>query len=280
MWQEPDSPWWYRFYGFFLHITFLEFTAFYHTVHMIKMFQIGDIKEWIKALILIFTLYAASLKSIWFLTKVSKIKEMMNRLEDLLTISSFGRDGESLILKAYFTKIIKVLKFYYGSTILSCTIPVLIFIARHKTKYLPYETSFFWDYKKIDGIYWALGFHQSIAGFMNSMISYNLDIVFIIFIGLTTAAVDELSHEVASVSKSSVTTKVKVRNKVSKQVNEAQQKLKKLHQCIELHMKLKNFSSEMSKHLSFAFLIQAFMSTVILCTAVFILTGVRSINNI
>lgn len=253
-----------------MHLFLSELFVFCHVKHTIDMVLDGNIIDLSDVLNLLFSLFSVVVKSIWFLVKLQKIKEMLTTLKDLIEFSSFGRGGRNPRLEAYVKRIITVSKFFYGTAFTAVTVAFLMACIFYNERNLQYETWFFWDYKKNFALYWALVAYQYVASVYGSQSNYSYDLVTIVFMSFTSAILDELSAEIETIG-------VVQRNKNSAgegtngsviSVNDS----RKLERCVQCHIKIKNFASEISDHLTITIFIQAFFSSVIMCTSAFMLS--------
>lgn len=267
LWQDKDSRRTYRAYGILLHVLIIEVFVFCHTVHSINMFAHGSIMELSDALSFLFTLYAVAFKSIWFWLNVDKIKEMMDSLKTLLELSSFDLADKGSHIKAHSIQISKIMKRFYGLTFIAITAVALLTLFRYKDKRLLFETWFFLDHNGSDGVHLLLVVYQCIEAFYGTAINYSFDLIPVIFISFISTMLDELSLKISLIGS---------QIKLQEMENDYERDDANLKKCIEFHIKIQNLASKVSKHLSFAFLVQAFMSTVILCSSAFMLTTVTA----
>lgn len=265
LWQNESSTWYYCLYGLFLLIFFMISFTTSHTIYLFKMIKSGSIKDVSEVLSVFLTVFGVVLKAIWFKVKLKKIKEMENTISKLLKFASLVKKPK---IEAKVVKMTKVIKFYFASAFIACTAAMVQFCFTHRNKRLPYETWFYWDFKTNDALFWSLAVYQYGMSVYGSICSCSFDIIPIIFISLTTVALEELAAEVLTIEKCARVTKSR-KSDVSK----------KLKKCIEQHVKIKTFAKEISENLSLVFLLQALLSSVILCTAAFLLTTVSLSND-
>lgn len=260
MWQDKNCSLTYRLYGVCLHLILMEFATVCHSVHMLSLFMNGTIKDLSEVLGLIFTLYAAVLKSVWFLIKLEKIKELLEKLKFLLNFSTFEQVKRPK-LKAQVDQIIKVSNYFYGSSFLVITSATIASLIHHKEKALPFNSWYFFELNT-KGTYWAYFAYQCFTSLHGIAINYSLDIIPMVFMNFVSAILDELSEEIARCCD-------------SKQLFDSGEKdYEKLQKCIECHIMVNELAKDVSKHLTFPFLVQAFMSSVILCATAFSLSTV------
>lgn len=264
MWQHRTSSRSYRIYGLLMHLTFIEFFSFFQTIHVIDLFKNGSTIEVADALTILFTYYSMMIKSCWFIAKVEKIQAMIINTRALLKFSSFGRVGNRPKLKAKIIWISRISNIYYGCSYLAVTVASLVSIIKYKERSLPYDTWLIWDYKKIDGMYWTLQLQQYLMAMYGVSIGCSYDILTVAFLGYISVMLEEVSMEIDSF-------RFWFGNK---------RMLEKLEKCIECHIQIKNFTNDVTEHISFLVFVQAIMSCVILCTSAFLLTSVNLNHNL
>lgn len=252
MLQKRSSSWLYRLYGLFIHLTIIEITSYGHSIYLYQMFMAASVKDLSEVLSVLFLLYGVILKTVWFWMNLEKIEEMLHELAALLEFTSFGRLGKQPKLEARIRMITNVSKFYFSTAFSSIVLAGISINFRYQDRRMPYETRLLWDYKSSDEIYWFSVMFQMVISLIIAFVTFSFDIIPVVFIGLTSALLDELLTEIASIKD--------------------KDGLEKLQQCIECHIKIKKFTGEISRHLSFPFLIQTCSNTVILCTSAFLLT--------
>lgn len=255
MWQKKSSSWLYRFYGLLLHLAVMEQSSSRHTVFLYKTFMTGSVKDFSEVLNILFSMYGNIVKSVWFFLNLGKVSEMLKELARLLEFTSFGRSGQRPQLEAQIKGVLKVSKLYYASALSAILLTGISVLVRFKDRRLPFNTWLPYDYKLTDEIFWFTAIFQIVFALIGCAINFSFDIIPVVFIRLTSALLDELLMEIASIKN--------------------EDGLEKLQQCIECHIRIKKFIKDISRHLSFPFLLQTFCSTVILCTSAFLLTTVR-----
>lgn len=264
LWQDNSSSWQYQVYGLILHLFFDTYSAAQQTWYIVHSVLSRNVTNVSKSLNITCTLYAIEVKSVWLILKLRKLKEMFETLDALIKMSSFGRQAQRTKLqkKAKKMKIMAII--YYVMTVLAVSASAISGLARFRERVLPHDTRLFYDIKKNDFNYWFSMVFQFFASFVGSAINYSCDVTAVIFIGYASAIVDELSTEVELIMNGE-----EEDNKES-----SSNDVSRLYDCIECHVKSKEFVIDISRHLSFVILIQSLMSAVILCTSAFLLTNV------
>lgn len=263
IWQDRSSSWGYRFYGLALHLLILQLTTFCQTVHTIRMLVNGSIDEFSDALRVLLILYAGILKSAWFIVKLKKIMGMHKTLKELMRFILNDKSFESSHFNAAATNVAKVSKIFYASAFFAITGAAIASCFHRNERLLQYETWFFWDHKTNEGIFWLLVALEYLSALYGSAVNCSLDLIPVIFISYTTAMLKELKMRIED-----------IKDQIVEERYERQ--MKKLQECVELHMKIQGFASDISTNLMFGFVAQTFMSSIILCTSVFVLSTVAS----
>lgn len=262
LWQTPTATWQYRLYGFVLHLLLVELSTICQTIHMVNMFMVGSVQELSDVMSISFALFAITLKTIFFLLKFEKIIEMLERLENLLRVDLLGQPNHHLT--ADIKRISDIAKYYYGATFACLVAAEAVAIFHHNEKRLPFETWFFWDHKTSDLVYWSLVAFQGCTSFYGGALNYSLDCFLYFIMGLTAAKLKIFSSQLS---------------KIDEEADLGSDSAEiKLEECVEAHIRVKNFTSDISKDLSSILFLQTFMSTVILCTAAYILTTVSLLS--
>lgn len=195
LWQDKNCSLTYRLYGVCLHLILMEFATVCHSVHIFSLFMNGTIEDVSDVLGLLFTLYAAVFKSVWFLIKLEKIQEMLEQLKFLINFSSFEQKKRPK-LKSQVNQIIKVSQYFYGSSFLVLSSATIASLIHHKEKALPFNSWYFFELKTT-GIYWAYFAYQFSTSLHGIAINYSLDIIPMVFMNFVSAILDELSEEIA-----------------------------------------------------------------------------------
>jgi hypothetical protein len=153
------------------------------------MVQQGNILEVVDVLNVLMTTFAITLKTIWFVVKVKKVLEMKQNLEELLK----QKKDEELV-KVQVHRFVRVMKIFYLFGFMATFTAFAQFCIQRAKKELPYKTWFYWDYKTNDYLLWSLAVYQYVVSSYLVLSICSSGFLPLIFIGLTTAAIDELCH--------------------------------------------------------------------------------------
>ena len=257
VWQEKTSSWSYRIYGTIMHLALMEIIVFLDTLQAIDIFVNGSIIELSHKIAMLFTFYAMTFKSYWFIANFEEIKKMTADLQELLEFSSFGKAEKKKRLNTKICRFEKISYFYYSFSFVFALISLLEPLLHHGERCLPYDV--LWDYKDNLGLYSASYIYEILICFNGISINCSLDIFLICFMDFVSVALQELSEEINSTLSCDVD----------------QENLQKLQECIKCHIKINCLANDISKYLSFIFFIQALSSSVILCTSTFMITTVH-----
>lgn len=243
-----------------MHFTFMEMSTTFHTVNLLRTMKTGTVQDVSEILRLLFTLYSVQIKSFWFLAKLRKVFEIKETLKVFKDFSSFGRNDSRPSLETNLKNVIKITKIYYASAILTCIVSAVFPLFEYEKRRLPYETWLPWDYKNNDALFWVSTFHQYFMSLYGATLNCTFDILLVIFLRYISTMIEELSVDIESISRSG-----------------NRDALKQLEKCSEYHIRIKQLAAEVSTELTFAFFLQTFLSTVILCTSAYMLTSVSFI---
>ena len=261
LWQQKDSHWSYQIYGMALHLFLTDLFVLAHTGYMIDMFLKGSIFKLFDALTVLFTFYSLMLKCFWFMMKTEKIQDLMEQMELLKEMSSFDEVGKRRpTLEAQLRQVFNMCCKYYAAGWLMC-ISGAVLPLFHNKRGLTYQTSILWDDQESEVAFWLLAVYQYLVSMYSTTIGCSVDLVLVVFMGFSSAIIDEISVEVDSIDGSD------------------SKSLKRLQNCMDCHIKTKDFINDVSKNISFLFFVQSFMSSLILCTSIFILTSVSFFKN-
>lgn len=275
MWPERTSSRTFGIvYGLILHIIVIEVTSFCSIVKLIELFLSGSIVKFAFLLSFALSTYAAIFKTFWYVLKLTKIQEMLETLNDLLDQNSFRRVAIRTRLEDEVKEIIKVSKVLFGSAFVAITLAALTSCINHNERRIQYEFWYYFDYKENALVFWVLVAYQYGAACYCAALIYSIDLIPITFMSLISAALDELSAEIKSIAPSSEPGVAPEREFSRRNC------LENLERCINQHIAIKNFAKEISEHLSAICFIQAFTSSVIWCTAAFVMTKVKVANKL
>lgn len=264
MWQDKSSSRSYRVYGLLLILVFIFIPYCCHTVYVFNLIKFGTSSvELSYGLSFLFTFYAGLLKSFCFIYKLDNIHEVLGELKILMMFSSSVLVHRRPQFKKNVQRVVRIIKIYYASAFLSVSANTFASLVHYKARSLPIETWIFWDYKSSDEVFWAVSAFQFFMSSVGITLNYSFDVVPIVFMSLTSSLLEELSTEFSTIESEN-----------GEGRREDADRLKKLKHGVERHIKIRSVAYGISKHLSFAALIQTFLSTIILCTSAFLLTTV------
>lgn len=267
LWQEETANWAYQIYGVALHFLLIEISTFCHTRHMYNMFREGSLNDISDVLSLLFTWYAVVLKTFWITHNLKKVKKVFETIQ-LLAESFSSQKSETANLKRNIKSISRICKSFYGFYSMSILSTVLLAFLYYNR--VPYETWFFWDYENDKKIFMMLSIYQIISASYGIGINFACDIIQVISISMTSALIEDLSDEISEIGKCFDPDKIGDNAVRSRE-------FERLRMCIQLDVRIRSLVRDISRHLTFPFLMQATMSAVILCTSTFLLCNVSNI---
>ncbi|KAG5673143.1 hypothetical protein PVAND_003214 [Polypedilum vanderplanki] len=299
MWQEKNSPFWYKIYGLFLHLYILEHSCFCQTIYAVITVQEKNYKDFIDTFSILLTCYLTIFKTLIFIKNLQKIKKLTKKLESLLKFSNFNSEPRPNV-KFYSTRIRKITNSTYGFHTAIITLSFLMPLIGHNRK-LPFKTWAYFDYEKTELSFMTIMIMEFTTSAFTVAINSSLDVYPVIFMCYTIAMLKELSEHFKKVKNSCEKIKengnseyksksfgnsiknlenssIKLKNvnnllKYQKiQNSKTEPKEIDLKICVDLHRKLKDFCYEISSNYALHFMVQIFFSTLLLCSSVFHLT--------
>jgi hypothetical protein len=136
MWQEKSSNRFYQLSGFVIHLVNVDFSAVSLSLKLYQIFKIATLTELSLSLAGLFTVYSIFFKSFWLLCHVEKINEMIEKLKDLLVMSSINENEYlNVKFKARILWTSKVLNVYRTIALLSGIIPFIFAFINYESLY-------------------------------------------------------------------------------------------------------------------------------------------------
>jgi hypothetical protein len=260
LWFKKSATRKFKVLSFFAHIFFVDYHTLVFLVYVIRMliFKTGTVQNLAEALMPFLGLLSNTLRSIWFVARLEKIKQVFEVFDEFIKTSAMGNKGERPKLEEHMKQAIKILKIFFLVAFASNGFAGMVSFFNYKNRVLPYETWSYWDYKHNDVLFWTLTTHQVVSALCVSSINGGIDGISMILIAFTAGIIDELAEEINSIPKS-----------------DDEKAHKKLCECVEVHRKIKKFTGVIANNLSFPFLTQTGVTSLILCSLVFLLTTVN-----
>jgi hypothetical protein len=160
----------------------------------------------------------------------------------------------------------------------ACFVAMLIPFFAHELAYkiwIPRET------EQDSLIFWTASAYLVFISFFVSSNGTGLDILPVIFMSFAIGLINELEERLSEFGKGMEVVKtqngpVTSRKKLIKPLQEARKR--EMIKCIEIHLKIKEFTDQIHENFSMAILIQGFMSSIILCMGLFALSVVSFVG--
>jgi uncharacterized membrane protein len=251
LWQDSAASWWYRVFGISLILLFNVAAIMSSGFYLVETHSNENLKEFSDAISIFAFVFAFNLKLFWFHKNLGNVKVMKQTLEKILEKQT--REENAISRKKHEKRLKLVVYICFASMLVTFFVSAITAIANLGTKPLLVKTALAWDHRESFWIYWFTFAYQLIASIFTTLANCSLDVIPIIFMSFTSISIEELSSEL-SIANSEYSVK----------------------ECVERHIEIKSFASKISKNLSMTFLIQATMSSVVLCTLVFYLATVRT----
>jgi hypothetical protein len=254
-WHDDTSKK-HKMFAFLVHLFLIEYNTLSFGMKSFKMWQHGAIREFSDAFQIFMLTVSLSLRSIWFVMKLEKIKKVFIVFEELLKFSAIRKIDNRAKLEAHMKRTVKILITFIVVCFGSNLVAALMALINFRDRTLPYETWCYWDYKHNDWLYWLLTFQLYFASSYASAINCGVDGIPMVFMSFTAGIIDELAEEINSIE------------------IDDKEAYERLCHCIKLHIKIKSFCEEIAENLSFTLFVQTFLNCLILCTSAFLLTTV------
>jgi hypothetical protein len=265
LWFENNTSKRNKIFAFMIHVFFVEYNTFAFFVQTIKMLTNGTVIQLSDALGVFLALISATSRSIWFVARLENIKKVFLEFEEFIKFTEMDNDRERLQLEAHMNYAMRLLKIFFLCAFASNAIAGMMSLLNYGNRVLPYETWFIFDYKHNDVLFWILTFHQVGSASFVSAINGEIDGISMVFIAFTAGIIDELATKMSSIQKA---------NGTSGNTDDQENVYEKLRKCVEVHKSIKNFTEIIATNLSFPFLVQTCVTSLIMCTSAYLLTTV------
>ncbi|CRK95360.1 CLUMA_CG008903, isoform A [Clunio marinus] len=244
--------------------------TFCYTIFFIETIQSGTIQEISYVTNLLFTFYGSVLKSFWLLKNFQKIKEMLNDLKIITKVHKFNEGEKKCLKHLRIDRVVKVVKIYFSAAFVTGLMGTLNALIKYNEKEIMFETWWFFDYKASIIHYWTIFIYQHLFLAYIVVIACSTESILILFMNTTTALIDDLIVEIKLWKHNPI--KKILRQKVFFKNSQDYHALKKLEIAMEYHLKIKKIVEDISKHISFVFFVQTFISSIVICGSVFLMT--------
>lgn len=244
-WQSGNQSWLYLIYGF-VSISIVVET--YILCQILYIANVGNLKDFVDTLGLFLTFLATQSKTINFLYKIRRIKQLVRDLDELLKFTQHTLSVKRGHIKRRVDVIYRLYLAYWMLGIMSCTafaISILIY------QQLPYKLWFPFDIETSSAGFWSAATYTVVQSYIATAVAIALDIMPVIFIGFAVGLIEEFSGRLEN-----------IKNK------------QELVKCVEVHNKIKNYIKGIQDNFASVILIQGFMSSIILCVCAFSLSTV------
>lgn len=116
--------------------------------------------------------------------------------------------------------------------------------------------------------FYLIATHNAVGSIIGCSINLALDCLPVIFMSCAVAMVNGLSRKIEKIGH-------EIQKPGKKIDNQENRHVKELVECVEIHLKVKKFTQNIEEHFSTIILVQGLMSSVILCTTVYLLSMVN-----
>lgn len=252
MWMDKDSSKSFILYGCAMHLMFIDL---FLVMEIAYLSECETMENFANLMSLMPTYIAFFFKSLNVLLNSSKVKEIIERTDELLLICS----DNSLVEKQIKT-VNKILKFQLVTGLTTCFVGALLSVYQLPQKMLfPYDVS--------SGLgYWISAVYQSLGTFCMVPVAISLDILIVLPMCYAAAFVTIINNRLQSLE-----------NKRSQSQKLAEDDIRELIKCVKIQKKIDEYMNLFHETFSTVLLIQGMMSTLILCTTSISLSAVSLI---
>lgn len=294
IWQDGTGKILYKIYGLILHLYFIEQGLILTTIIIVIYVKEGNMIEFTQSLSTSLTLYNTAMKSIIFVVTINRIKNLMENLKELLEFSDFKSTRRPLVIK-YEATVMKITKYNAYFHFAICTLSMIMAVTSSDRR-LPFKTYSYFDYKNDDNAYMFMNCAIYFMSLYVTGINGMLDVYPVIFMCYIIAFIEELGGYLAAVE---FREKLRKRNEFSYstaieklyiyagkfqkyQVDSFRKRdpntMVDLETCVNFHVRIKQFCDKVSKSYALHFMAQGLFSSLILCSTIFHLTKVSSLQ--
>lgn len=281
LWQDENSSWLYRFYGLLFHLVCIDLYVFMQIIYLIFMFE--DVKDFSHVLGGVVIYIVIVLKTSNFMYKLKEIKMLIVMMEKLIDFTANGCKQRPLLQKQVLRDH-KVFKIFLANCVISAWLAIIVILVYHQEHRLPYKTWAPVDYHNNKYWYWVLAFYQIFCPTCGACIVATLDMLPVFFICIATGLINELCQRISSIGANEIQlimeppTELQIKFLLlSEQTRIEEQHLKELLNCIEIHKKIKQFTTKSGEIFSTMIFAQGVSSAINMCTAAFQLSLVKKI---
>lgn len=244
-WQSGNQSWLYLIYGCFSIVTVVEV---YIIGQILFILRVGNLEDFIDTLGLFLTFLATQSKTINFLYKIRKIKQLVRDLDELLRFTEHTLSVKRAHIERRVKLVYRLYLAYWTAGIVSCTaffISILIY------RQLPYKLWFPFDIKTSSVGFWSAATYTVVQSYIATAVAIALDIMPVIFIGFAVGLIEEFNDRLGKVRST-----------------------QDLVKCVEIHIRIKIYIKGIQDNFATVILVQGFMSSIILCVCAFSLSTV------
>lgn len=269
LWHQKSTSWRYRilsvvFIFLFLHpLTYGEVLYFFH---------FEDILELTDLISIVLTHIGAGIKTLFFMYRLHDIIKLTESLDNLLQMC---KHNENTNIKARVNFGLRAFKMYWFSGITASLLSGVVPIYYRKEHILPFKMYTPFDYKSNDFIFASIAIWQVVINVIGCSIDISIHMQSVIFMCYAAGLLEDLSIRLSQITSTVQSNAVNPTKSVSKKEIQKYYNCELL-QCIRIHLKVKEFLSNIQKNFSSIIMMQGLSTSVILCTTVFVLSMVRS----
>ncbi|CRL02769.1 CLUMA_CG016002, isoform A [Clunio marinus] len=245
LWQDGKQTWSYFFLGYLFHLVFIELILCFQIVYLTKT---TDVMDFIESFSHITALFAAMMKSFIFIWKLKSIKKSVDSLNEMISNSRFSNNDHMKREVLIVFRIFKIFWMLFACSSLTGFVPIFHNQLPFKM-WFPFETV----KEKSQIGYWIATIYLQILAFALGSIVVSLDTLPVFLMSFATGFLKQLSERIMKI-----------------------EKYDDLIECVNNHRFVKNFIKEIEDNFASAIFFQGLISSLTLCTGVFIMSFTES----
>lgn len=272
LWQNKDSSFSYRLYGFIMYLAFVFLYMFFMLLYVP---YIDDLQSLTDCMSTLLTNVALNVKTINFLYNLSSIASLKDSVGKLIEASDCETIKNHDQVQKYVKQAWSIFKAFTWSAVVACSLGGLAPLFNIKEHKLAYKMHFpMLDPENSDFTFVLLCIYQ-LTPIFSCCVTTSLDMLPVFFMCFAAGMFKELSIRLEKIG-GKKTVKEITANPQLLNVNKSDD-VKELLKCIEIHQEIRKLVDETQRIFSGVIMFQGLMSSIIFCSAAFMLSMVRNI---
>lgn len=268
LWQNKDSSFSYRLYGFIMYLAFVFLFMFFMLLYVP---YIDDLQSLTDCMSTLLTNVALNVKTINFLYNLSSIASLKDSVGKLIEVETIKNHDQ---VQKYVKQAWSIFKAFTWSAVVACSLGGLAPLFNIKEHKLAYKMHFpMLDPENSDATFILLCIYQLTPAF-SCCVNTTLDMLPVFFMCFAAGMIKELSIRLEKIGDKKTVKEIKA-NPQLLNANKNDD-LKELLKCIEIHQEIRKLVDETQRIFSGVIMFQGVMSSIIFCSTAFMLSTVRN----